>query len=332
MLATTTPERTTRAWLAEVALEGPLGGVVLDMGAGGETRLVGALLSGETRRLVVPLPARTESERFTPSIHVTPLAGFTADERGAVRFVRWLEPAGAGIESLPPGLRARARPPVSRDVVRPSTAALLALAAVGVAILGLAERARAALFAALAGSAAIAWISPVRASEFEAHVALVEADAASTPWLDVEAAADELELAPPLDFVSIEVWPPASRLVWRMSLDPEPTLDVSGRDVRLYRLALFDPGDARIDRTKNDFAPLRESWVREGGEWRSHGAWPLGEPLPPALDPPSDGPPGWLASGLPQGPAILIGRIDPDRSPRPVASGTSVYLRLANFD
>ncbi len=332
MLAALPPERSSRAWLAEVALEGPLGGVVLDMGASGETRLVGALVAGETRRLVVPLPARTAGERFTPSIHIAPLADWTAAEQGAARFVRWLEPEDAGIESLPPGLRARARPPVARAVVRASVAALLALAALGVTTLGLAERGRAALLAALVGSAAITWLAPVRASEYEAHVALVEADSQSVAWLAVEAAPDRLDVAPPIDRLTIEVWPPGARLVWRVPLGVEPVLDVSGHDVRLYRLSVFDPGAERIDRSQNRFAPITQAWVREAGEWRSHGAWPLGQPLPAPLERDADGPPGWLASGLPQGPAILIARIDPQRSPRPALSATSVYLRLANFD
>jgi hypothetical protein len=335
LVATPPPERSSRAWLAEVALEGPLGGVVLDMGASGETRLVGALVAGETRRIVVPLPARTANERFTPSIHVAPLADWTAAEQGAARFVRWLEPEGASIEDLPPGLRARARPPVARDVVRPSVAALLALAALGAATVGLAERGRTALFAALAtlvGTAAITWLEPVRASDFEAHVILVEADSQSAAWLEVEAAPDRLDVVPPIDALSIEVWPPGARLVWRVPLGSEPVLDVSGHAVRLYRLSVFDPGEERIDPRQNRFAPISQAWVREAGEWRSHGAWPLGEPLPAPLAREADGPPGWLASGLPQGPAILIARIDPQRSPRPALSATSVYLRLANFD
>ncbi len=335
MLAAPPLERSSRAWLAEVALEGPLGGVVLDMGASGETRLVGALVSGETRRLVVPLPARTAGERFTPSIHVARLADWTAAEQGAARFVRWLEPEGASIEDLPPGLRARARPPVARDVVRPSVAALLTLAALGVATLGLAERGRTALLAALVtlvGTAAITWLEPVRASEFEAHVILIEADSQSAAWLEVEAAPDRLDVAMAIDALSIEVWPPGARLVWRVPLSAAPVLDVSGRDVRLYRLSVFDPGEERIDPSHNRFAPISQAWVREGGEWHSHGAWPLGQPLPAPLEREAEGPPGWLASGLPQGPSILIARIDPQRSPRPAGSATSVYLRLANFD
>lgn len=330
------PDKNSRAWLAEVEIEGPIADIVLDMGASGETRLVGALVAGETRRLSVPLPARAESERFTPAIRSAPLADVHAEAQGAVRFVRWLEPPASDVERLPPGLRARARPPVARSAAAPSTAALLALAALGLTALGLAERARIALLVAVPGAAALWWFEPVRSSESAAHVILVEGDSTSPTWLEVEAACDRLEIVPPIGAAQIEVWPQGARLVWRVPLEGGNAFQVFGREVQIYRLSAFEPGDRHVDRRRNHWAAMAETWVREAGEWRAHGSWPLDLALPPALDDGGknggDAPPGWLASGLPQGPTILVARMSPGGGVPSGGGADSVYLRLTNFD
>ena len=52
---------------------------------------------------------------------------------------------------------------------------------------------------------------------------------------------------------------------------------------------------------------LAEVWTRDAaGEWRFHGAWAAGTPLGPPVA--GGAPPGWLASALPAGRAVLLAR------------------------
>jgi hypothetical protein len=57
--------------------------------------------------------------------------------------------------------------------------------------------------------------------------------------------------------------------------------------------------------------------LRSGGEWTAHGRWEALRPWPEASTAGLDdergdaaSPPGWLASGLPQGPDVLLGRLE----------------------
>ena len=83
------------------------------------------------------------------------------------------------------------------------------------------------------------------------------------------------------------------------------------------------PGAPDFMRNVNAWGPMEASWVRLGaGSWRHMGPWAEGAVWPPGAG--SDGaPPGWLASGLPQGPVLWIGRRE--------SAGLPEWVRVVGF-
>ena len=76
------------------------------------------------------------------------------------------------------------------------------------------------------------------------------------------------------------------------------------------------------------------TWVRTSeGVWTSHGTWELGQPLPqPVPDPPDGGlPPGHLNPALPQGVAILIGRLSAQAFRGPPGGPEQAWVRIYSF-
>ena len=287
-----------RARLGEVELVGPLSDVVLDLGPAGETRLEGALFPGELRRVTVPLPAR---DRATPP---APLVRWQAVDDpsgrgGSARFLGWREPETDPYAAVAPGLRVRPRPPAERTASRAPAGLALALAAALAAGLGWRRRPALAAAAALAGVALVAALAPRPAGPARWRLALLEGDLASERWLAIEAAVDRLAVAPEAGDLRVEA-----------------------RGARIWRVRTTTPGE-RVARAAGNALgeDLAEAWVRDGGAWTARGTWAAGEPLPAPR--PGPDPPGWLASGLPHGTGVLLGRL---------AGSSPSWVRISGFE
>lgn len=290
-----------RAWPAELECRGPLARVVVDCGGAGRATIEGELVAGESRRLTVFLPARSEHERGSPRLDVD--ASGDPLERGSVRFVRWLE-RDPGTTSLPPALRARTRPPVEESA---ATARPLAIAAVVVAsalALALASRRRpaAALAAGIAGGALAAFAGARADPPSPLRVEVEDALVGARERRSVVAAAGAIELPFGQPFeLFVEPRDVPLHLVHDFAR-PRVLAEAPGRTLWVERA--FE-GDAPAERA-NPFGDLEQSWWREDGSWTFRGAWSASASLPAARSGPPA--PGWLASSLPQGPSVLVGR------------------------
>jgi hypothetical protein len=134
----------------------------------------------------------------------------------------------------------------------------------------------------------------------EGHV--VEIDAASPEWLEIEGALGALEL-------------PAERLEAEpahapLELDLELVAgEVRGRvrspGARLY--AIRTGSGSLPTRERNDAGDFERTYTRDAsGVWLEHGAWARGAPLPEG-GPPRAQPPGWLVAGCAPGRTIFLG-------------------------
>lgn len=304
-----------RAWPAEIECRGPLARVVLECGAAGRATISGELLPGESRRLRVFLPARSEHERGTPRVDFES----TGDplERGSVRFVRWLEP-DATAPVLPPALRARTRPPVEESAVTARPLALAACALAAALALALRRRPGVAVAAGIAGGALAAWLgahaTPPAPQRIEVEDALV--DARERRIVVAAAGAIDLPLAGPFELL-VEPREAPLHLVHDFAR-PEVSARAPGRTLWIERAV---EGEAPVERV-NSFGDLEDSWWREDGAWTRRGAWRTGDPVPEAVPGPLA--PGWLSSALPQGPVVLVGRRAEGREP-----GVAAYVRVA---
>lgn len=334
-----------RAVFVDVEIRGPVNGVVLDVGAAGATRIEGALSSGETRRLSVPVPLASESVRVEPRVRLEGAAG-DLEGRGGARFVAWRGGPPA-LANTSPGLRARARPAIAPATVAVSRAAVLVLVAAFVSVF--AVRRRPAWALAVAALACVATIPLVRAParDAEATVSVLDGDVSRDTWRRVDAACDEITVPEGVDAFELSTDPPAAPVTWIVSMDPGGAWRARASGARLFLASEFPAGEERITRTHNHHAEFDATWVREDGQWRPHGSWRVDVPLPSPIEvaaptgggaaPPAgtqdgDGaaprtgmPPGWLLGALPQGGGFLVARerARPGRPP--------TWIRLGDF-
>lgn len=312
-----------RAVLADLELDGPLERVVLQVSPYGETHLEGSLLTGEHRRLRVPVPLPSAEVRFEPKISWDTDAGGSDAPRGRARFLGWRDDDTSGVASLSPALRARPRPPLERIAARAGAASALVLAACLVLAMAWRRRVMASLSVAAVGSVAMWVLARGPAPGAPARIVVLEGAAGESRWLRIEAACDRLVVSTEARDLCVESQPTDVPLLWSIPLESGKTWSVSGRGARLYRAAVFEPGERSLTRAANRMERLAEVWVRDESAWKWTGGWDLGRPLPSLQEGPA--PPGWLAAGLPQGTDILLGRIDaPDES-------GPVFLRLSGF-
>lgn len=324
---------------AELLLRGPLEGVQHRDRLGGRLRIEQRLLAGEERRLVVPLARRPDPDlEPAPELEALgPQGAGGAPGGGSASVLGWIE------EDLPgnAALRARPRPPVATDRGGPSPAALGTLALAAVVVAALRRRPSLALLGALAlvlpaiGLQLRAGPGPART------VRVLEGLRPGGAWLQVDTAPGNLRLeARPAGALGLEVWPePGPGAGPRWTVRPRPgQVDLWVLDLPDHRLSLLgelDPGARTLDPDLNLWGPLEEVWVRSPeGIWSAHGPWGPGQALPAAQDP-SGGPPGWLASRLPQGRGVLVARLGPGAwSGRTLERGEEpreVWLRLVGF-
>jgi len=312
---------------ADVEISGPVRDLVISLGSAGEARLAGELLPGERQRIAVPLPVRDASAAVAPQIGWTPSAGADPESagRGSARFLGYREDrASARIEDLPPGLRARTRPPIGPVEPRLRAASLALLPACLVVGLLLRRRSGAALLFALVGSAAVLFLGWPRGAQPGRKLVVLETDAGSAEGLEVTATWERARASQAeLEDRVVESSNDAARIVWTRQLGSGGELGPAGewtataRGSALWLLRALARGAGR-DRA------LAETWLREDGEWTARGPWRPGQPLPPPV--PGPPPPGWLAAGLPQGIPVLVGRAAERSGP-----GEELWVRETGF-
>lgn len=296
-----------RLWWGEVALRGPVEAAVVrhDDGASALARAVPA---GTERTVRVPLGARVpgdEPARLPRELDATEVSG-----SGAARFAGWLEPQPASAwKSVTPGLRARGLPPVADGGARPSAADLaivLAACALGFGLRGR-DGAR-FLVGAVAGG--VLWFLP--GAEAEPVVEVYEGEGTDS-WVVVTRATDRLALRG--SELRLEVDPPRRPVDFRREAGGSPASEGRwvGSSPRTRLTSWSVPVAVELSRDANRFRSLAACWLRDpAGGWRALGRWELGRGLPGEAggEPGEAPPPGWAASGLPPGRAVLLGRAE----------------------
>ncbi|MEW6072177.1 MAG: hypothetical protein AB1726_06205 [Planctomycetota bacterium] len=300
LLATRPAAEENRAWPLALSLRGPLEEVVLDCGEEGRTRIELVLLPGETLELVVPVPVRPPGGAAGLARLVPPAVELRGGGAAVVQGWTLLSPA-EDWASLPPGLRARPRPPVPGSALR-AGAAELALVALAF-VLGWGGRRKGVLgpAAGLGAGAAVLALTLARAPE-RAVVTLLEGDLGSGAWMAVRGARDTLEGVAG----ALERRPAGGAIEFRVRVEGAAVRTAArapGAELFAVR-PLADP--ERGAAGPFGLGVLDASWRRGAdGRWRAED----GEP------------PAWLQSGLPAGVEALLGR----RGPLEAA----VWLRVA---
>jgi hypothetical protein len=318
--AVTQGGRENRLHLATVELVGPLEEARFDLGAMGETRVVGPLAEGERRTVQVPLPAWGDPRGAEPDVEV--------DGAGQARFVEW--DAGGNAElarrwlAVPAGLRARPLPlPPAVDRRRPPEGAVLVV--VAVFLVGLALRRRPGLGHALGlvGAAGVLFIA-LPGERAPSAVAVHEGD--GDRWVTVVVDRGSLWALLEDGALRFEVSPPRAALTWTVELSSKYGFwKGSARGAVVFLVRAWDPEGA-FHEARNEVMGLEEAWVREAGSpgWVAHPPWPRGHGLQSPIGPAD--PPGWLNPALPMGTGVLIGRAEPQ-----FLSTEHHWIRLTGF-
>jgi hypothetical protein len=299
--------------IAEIDVVGPVSGLVLDSGAAGESRSARAFEAGERLRITVPVPVEDAEAPVAPLVRWTREESFEEGSvaRGSARFVGWrADRAAEAIAALPPGLRARTRPPLGAPDVHASAAELALLPACFVLGLALRRRRAAAPAIGIAGAAIVLALGWPRDATPASAASVLECDAQSDSALEVAASFARIDLPlADLETCVVEIPEARARVVW--SQTDGDLWTASAPDASIVVLRRVDLGGKTWTRERNGALALAEAWLREEGTWTARGPWDASAPLPG----PRDGapPPGWLQAGLPQGIPILLGRIEEAR-------------------
>ncbi len=282
----------------EVELRGPLEEVCFDCGHDGATRLRARLAPGEELEVLVPLPLRDPVVNGDPSLRPRP----RIQVLGAGRVILGAlvpDSAQARFERLPPGLRARSRPPVGPGGAHARAPELLLVVA---AFLLARSRSRLFLVAGSSLACILVFVLASRRIPGSAAYRVVEIDVESPAWFEVEASAGTLSL--PRE--RLEVEPAHATVQFELELRAGEVRGIArSPGSRLYGILL---GTGAIPtRGRNDGRDFEGAWSRDAdGGWRDHGAWKRGVPLPEA-SPARILPPGWLLAGLPPGRGVFLG-------------------------
>jgi hypothetical protein len=307
-LASTAAAQSRLGW-ARCELQGPMSEPTLELVAGSRTRLRGALLAGERVERVLPVVVDALGARGEPRWNW----GADPDRAGRARFLGWVHEAEERWAALPPGLRARPRPPVSPANTRPPLALFFLLGGAALASVALARRGRwAAAGPSLAGCVLSWWIAGAGAPSTPQTWVVLEGQDGGGAWIEVRAAWESLDLpvaAAPSVLCSD---PEAAPISIETSLALPGELALRARGAALYASRPCDPGPGRIGESGQDCADFESVWWRAEGEWSARGGWKRGQALPPVTS--GAAAPGWLANGLPQGPRVCLART---RGPSP---------------
>ncbi len=296
-------------------LVGPLDSVRIDCGAAGETRLEINLSSGESRDLQVPLV-------IEPSF-VDPKVDVSWEGTGSVQW-----PATEELKA-PPFVAPSRLPlpvvPVAVPVL--PMAAILGLVALALLMLFLRGKPGPRFAVTLVGSALLLWQVGVVHPAPPGFVRIIEMGGAGT-W-NVFDSAREVIPHQPGQSIRLQVKPASTPVTWWVT-ERAGSLAIEARagGALLRKQSTMKPGMLRLQKEQNALGNLESSWVREGsGQWTHRGPWPLGLALPDRV-PDGAPPPGWLVTGLPQGPEIWVARFAEGAGPRSAPVGASqTWLR-----
>ncbi len=135
---------------------------------------------------------------------------------------------------------------------------------------------------------------------------MLEGQDGGAAWVEVRGAWESLTLPAEASPLVLASDPEAAPISIETSLAQAGALALHARGAALYAGRVCDPGPGRISEDGQDCADFEAVWWRAEGEWSARGAWKRGQRLPPAavLTPA----PGWLATGLPQGPRVCLAR------------------------
>lgn len=312
---------------ARFRLAGPLSQATLTLGRLGTTELTAGLLPGESTEVVLPLPGRPLDGQ-PPRIVVRP-------ESGSVTFLGWEDPARwpAALSRL----SRRTRPPVGQSVSHAGWPALALLGAAALLVVAARRRPRWALGLGLTAAVGVAAAQGAARDPSPPRTRVLEADVApgndGGDWLLVEGAAGSLECAPQRT-LSLRCSPPAAPLEWRVALQRDgERWEAWLPGGRLWRLDPLDPGMRRLRAEANTWGTLQRAFTRSAsGIWTDRGSWRLGDPLPAPAPGRGAAPPGWLASGLPQGREVLVGLLLAGAFSGGQDAPQSVWVRLVGFE
>lgn len=290
------------AW-ARYELHGPMSEPALELVAGSSTRLTGALLAGEHVERLLPVVVDPLGSRGEPRWTWSE----DPDRAGRARFLGWDHEAEMQWSALPPGLRARPRPPVLPADTTPPLALFFLLGGAALASVGLARRGRLApLVPSLAGCVLAWWFAGAANPGAPLTWTVFEGQGGDGPWIEVRAAWETLALPAEATALVLASEPEAAPISVVTKLAHADGLDLRAPGAALTSSRVCDPAPGRIDASGQDCADFEAVWWRAEGEWTYRGAWSRGQALPAARL--GDPPPGWLMNGLPQGPRVCLAR------------------------
>jgi hypothetical protein len=222
---------------------------------------------------------------------------------------------------------------VAEADVRVSRAAFVVLAVGFVLAIAVRKRPVVGIAIALVGGVGTRWLVAPPSLDAANHVTLCDGDVGTNAWLRVDAGFGEVVVPDGLADFELAVEPVGSAVVWHVPLDSRGTRRATAVGARLYLSSVLEVGDASLSRERNALTTFAQCWTRDDGAWSSRGTWPIGTALPEilpasalaALDAQTSAPPGWLATGLPQGLGFAIAR-EPDRPASP-----RVWWRIAGL-
>ncbi|MBK7643749.1 MAG: hypothetical protein IPJ19_12000 [Planctomycetes bacterium] len=296
------PAQSRLAW-ARYELEGPISRPTLELVSGSRTLLEGELLAGEHVERVLPVVVDALGPHGEPRLEWEP----DAEHSGRAHFRGWVREGEARWSALPLGLRARPRPPVFPADTTPPLALLLLLGGAALASVALARRGRFGAALPAAAACALSWFLGGAGAELAAPERIVlEGAGQASPWIEVRAGWETLVLAADALPLELESEPEAAAIALRTTLAPGGELTLRANGAALYARRALEPGPGRIREEGQDCADFAAVWWRAEGEWSFRGPWLRGAELPGARA--GEAPPGWLESGLPQGPRVCLAR------------------------
>ncbi len=301
--ATASPQQ--RVERMEVELEGPLALLRLSVGEAPSTTIAVELEAGERRSLVVPFLSGEAGPVARPHLDPGP-------EGGTARVIEESRSGPTAWDSLPWGLRRRPRPVVAPPPPSPGTARLFWVAAALLLVVGLRRRPAVSLACGAVAAAGI-WILPAPEVP-ESAILVLETDRGSDRGLEVRGAIGTLPF-PGVAPGWLRCTPPtAEAAIVGVERDGELRWSFHAPGARLH-FARELPG--AVERRLETLIFSRV-WARDpGGGWHFRESWEpaAGHDAPGPGSPPP--PPGWLASGLPQGIPVQLGEAV-DRLGQPV--------------
>jgi len=329
---------------ARFELRGPLELVVFGASSPletrGETRIVANLRRGEVRSVIVPFDGRPVGGPPVVAAVVPPRGVSTDLPDGRVEFIRFVDPdpIEAAWRRLPAGLRARSRPPIEAPVGALRQLDLLWILACSGLVFGMRRRPILALGLGLIGAAGGVGLRRFSPSPPAPGVSVIEADLLAGAAVRVDGAAGSLGVAADDGPFRVSTQPRGARMNWTLELSDGGgaswVCDLDG-SVCVVRPFAGDP-NLGLSGNGNHWAGFDEVWTRSAaGGWAAHGPWSMGEQLPSALAG-NAMPPGWLASGLPPGRGVLIGRLGTaalaGADLLPLGPAAPVWLRASGFE